>query len=149
DRQPDQLSPLRTAYAVPVRQVRMPSAIQAIAWAGHQVTLLKAEASLSVSIVECNPFGTILSSGAAGSWHCRQVVLDINFKLLYTVHSFILGNQPKRWREMAAKVKDFPYRVQVLDRALGMADLSPIHGPELTPADLSEHFILHKGTLRR
>jgi len=50
---------------------------------------------------------------------------------------------------MAAKGKDFPDRVQVLDRALGMADLSPIHGPELTPADLSEHFILHKGTLRR
>ena len=50
---------------------------------------------------------------------------------------------------MAAKAEDFPYRVQVLDRALGMPDLSASQGPELTPADLSEHFILHKGTLRR
>jgi hypothetical protein len=50
---------------------------------------------------------------------------------------------------MAAKAKDFPYRVQVLYRALGMTDLSPSQGPELTPADLSEHFILHKSTLHR
>jgi len=50
---------------------------------------------------------------------------------------------------MAAKAKDFPYRVQVLERALGMPGLSPGQGAELTPADLSEHFILRKSTLHR
>lgn len=50
---------------------------------------------------------------------------------------------------MSAKAKDFPYRVQVLDRALGILDLLSTEGPELAPAELSGQLVLHKSTLHR
>lgn len=50
---------------------------------------------------------------------------------------------------MSAKAKDFPYRVQVLDRALGILDLLATEGPELAPAELSGQLVLHKSTLHR
>src|SRR3989442_14545411 len=50
---------------------------------------------------------------------------------------------------MSAKAKGFPYRVQVLDRALGILDLLSTQGPELAPAELSGQLVLHKSTLHR
>jgi len=50
---------------------------------------------------------------------------------------------------MMPKAKDFPYRVQVLDRALGILDLLSSQGPELAPAELSGQLALHKSTLHR
>ena len=47
------------------------------------------------------------------------------------------------------KAKDFPYRVQVLDRALGILDLLSSEGPELAPNELSGQLVLHKSTLHR
>lgn len=50
---------------------------------------------------------------------------------------------------MPTKVEVFPYRVQVLDRALGILDLLTSQGPELAPAELATQLGLHKSTLHR
>jgi len=49
----------------------------------------------------------------------------------------------------SAKTKDFPYRVQVLDRALGLLEVLSSEGPELTLVELSKRLGLHKSTVHR
>jgi DNA-binding IclR family transcriptional regulator len=46
-------------------------------------------------------------------------------------------------------ITDSPYRVQVLDRALGILDLLWKEGPELTLVELTERLGLNKSTVRR
>ena len=51
--------------------------------------------------------------------------------------------------KVPATIKDSPYQVQVLDRALGILDLLLKEGPELAPVVLAERLGLHKSTLHR
>ena len=50
---------------------------------------------------------------------------------------------------MGNNIKTSPYRVQVLDRALGILELLCSDGPELTLIEFSERLRLHKSTVHR
>jgi len=52
-------------------------------------------------------------------------------------------------RQKKAAQRAFPYRVQVLDRAIGILECLWLHGSELTWAELSERMGLNKSTVRR
>jgi len=45
--------------------------------------------------------------------------------------------------KVIAEIKDSPYQVQVLDRALGILDALSEGSPELGPAEFSERLDLH------
>jgi IclR family transcriptional regulator, KDG regulon repressor len=55
----------------------------------------------------------------------------------------------ERQKNEVAEIKDSPYQVQVLDRALGILDLLANGSPELGPSEISERTGLHKSTVHR
>jgi IclR family transcriptional regulator, KDG regulon repressor len=55
----------------------------------------------------------------------------------------------KRQKNGISEIKDSPYQVQVLDRALGILDLLANGSPELGPSEISERTGLHKSTVHR
>jgi DNA-binding IclR family transcriptional regulator len=78
----------------------------------------------------------------------QQLTLDSASKVaLYGTESHIL--EQRMARMATAKMKDSPYRVQVIDRVLGALEILAHDGPALTLGELSQRLGLPKSTMLR